>query len=471
MGNVIKLRNQIKKGLQLYSFEVSNLKTNCNPMFDANVKLIQELKEFVSIVASDSELLSYFRCSPKDFVRNRKLPFERLVLLIAKLCKKTLSVEIENFFTESGRDQSCSVSAFVQQRIKLKPMFFSFWNKFLCSTWYQLNKDEVKKWKGYRIVAADGSNATLVNNEALSKHFGGQRNQQSFFTVAKTFYYYDVLNELILLPKISPYRHGELNIVYDTVDKTEEDMLIIYDRNFSNYKLIALHLWQEKERKFIIRAKENIRLIEDFITRGKTSEIIRWPPTISAMEGLRKSGYLIDKNTVLKVRLVRVELDGCTEVLITNLWEEEGHPVSQFKELYFMRWGIETNISLQKNIMQLESFSGLGVAAVEQDFYATVFMANLHSVLIKDAQQTVESSVAKRKYPMKINKNKSFGKLKLNFVQLFLIREPKNILQILHDFFKKELIPIRKGRTFERVRKNPQSKSKYKTFTNFKPSY
>jgi len=440
-------------------------------MFDANVKLIRELKEFVSIISSDIELLAHFRCSPTDFVRNRKLPFERLVLLIAKLCKKTLSVEIENFFTELGDTQPCSVSAFVQQRIKLKPLFFCFWNKFLCSTWYQLNKDDVKRWKGMRVVAADGSNATLVNNAALSKHFGGQRNQQSFFTVAKTFYYYDVLNELILLPQINAYRYGELNMVYDMVDKTEEDMLIIYDRNFSNYKVIALHLWQEQERKFVIRAKDKLDIIKDFVDSGQASAIVQWPPTTSAMNGLKKSGYLITKNTRLKVRLVRVELDGCTEVLITNLWEEEGHPVNEFKELYFMRWGIETNISLQKNIMQLESFSGLTVAAVEQDFYATVFMANLHSVLIKDAQQTVEKTVVKRKYPMKINRNKSFGKLKLNFVHLFLTQEPKSILQILHDFFKKELIPIRKGRTFERVRKNPQSKSKYKTFTNFKPAY
>jgi len=358
-------------------------------------------RKFVSIVSADSELLSYFRCSPKDFIRSRKLPFEKLVLLIAKLCKKTLSVEIEDFFTNAGQSQSYSVSAFVQQRSKLKPLFFLFWNRFLCSTWQQLNKDAVKRWKGYRVVAADGSNVTLINNEGLSKHFGGQSNQQNFYTVAKTFYYYDVLNELILLPKISAYRYGELNMVYDMVAKTEEDMLLIYDRNFSNYKVLALHLWQEKERKFIIRAKDSLAVIKDFVDSGQVSAIVQWPPTVSAIEGLKKSGYLIDKNTVLKVRLVRVELKGCIEVLITNLWEEEGHPVSQFKELYFMRWGIETNISLQKNIMQLESFSGLSVAAVEQDFYATVFMANLHYILIKDAQQTVETSGTKRKYPMK----------------------------------------------------------------------
>lgn len=440
-------------------------------MFDVNVKLINELKAFVSTISSDSELLEHFRVCPKDFIRTRKLPFDRLVFLITKLCKKTLSVEIENFFEDCGYNGTCSVSAFVQQRLKLKPFFFSLWNNFLNSIWYDYNKDAVKKWHGYRIVAADGSNVTLVNTPALSSYFGGQSNQQRFFTVAKTFYYYDVLNELILLSRISPYRYGELRMAYDMIDKTEEDMLLIYDRNFSNYKLLALHLWQEKERKFIIRGKDTLSIIKEFAASGKTSIVVSWPPTDSGIEGLKKSGYLINHKTLLKVRLVRVELGEHIEVLITNLWEEEGHPASQFKELYFMRWGIETNISLQKNIMQLESFSGLGVAAVEQDFYATVFMSNLHSILIKDAQQTVETTFTTRKYPVKINKNKSFGKLKSYIVNLFLLNDPERILQILHDFFKKELIPIRKGRTFERIRKNPNSKSKYKTFTNFKPAY
>ena len=97
---------------------------------------------------------------------------------------------------------------------------------------------------------------------------------------------------------------------------------------------------------------------------------------------------------------------------MTNLWEEEGHQPEIFKDLYFMRWGVETNISIQKNIMQIESFSGLTVNAVLQDFYATVMIANLHAVLIKDAQKTIDKEDAKRKYPMKVNKNKSLGKLK-----------------------------------------------------------
>jgi hypothetical protein len=440
-------------------------------MFDANVKIITELKHFITIVVGNKKLLEKFCVSKKDFIRDRKLPFGKLVLLIGKLCKKTLSTELEKFFEETGSLVNCSVSAFTQQRAKLVPSFFYFWNLVLLGSYYRYYGNAVRRWKGYRIVAADGSTISLINTPSLSSYFGGQSNQSTNFVLAKTFYHYDVLNELILLPQISPFRYGELNMAYDCIDTIEEDMLMLYDRNFSNYKIVALHLWQEKERKFVIRARETQNIIKTFINSGEMSSIAYMHPTSEAIVGMKKKGFTITKKTVLKVRLVRVELPKSIEVLITNLWEEDGHPVEEFKDLYFMRWGIETNISVQKNIVQLESFSGLTVHAVLQDFFATVMMTNLHSILIKDAQQTIEDTLKHRKYPVKINKNKSFGKLKVNLVSLFLNNDVKTILQKLHAHFVKDVIPIRKGRSFKRIKVNIQSKSKFKTFSNFKPSY
>jgi DDE family transposase len=440
-------------------------------MFESNIKIISDLKSFLRDIATNRELLNYFCYSARDFIRARKLPFERLVLLITKLCKKTLSIELDTFFQELGTHIPCSVSAFTQQRIKLSPLFFHCWNMVLWRGYYLHYGCHVKRWNGYRIIAADGSSVSLVNTSCLSGHFGGQSNQQTNFVLAKTFYHYDVLNELIIIPQIQPYRYGEINMACDAINKTQEDMLIIYDRYFSNYKMVALHLFQEKERKFIIRAKETQNMIKAFIESGQLSALVNMQPTDCAIKGLKKSGYIITKNTLLKVRLVRVELGRSVEVLITNLWEEENHPPEQFKDLYFMRWGVETNISIQKNILQLESFSGLTVHAVLQDFYATVLMTNLQAILIKNAQQTIQQTTSHRKYPMKINKNKSFGKIKVNLVALFIRENTEDILQALHDYFVKVLVPIRKGRSFPRVRKNIKAKSKYRTFTNFKPSY
>lgn len=440
-------------------------------MFDVNVKIIEDLKNFIVLVANDRSILNSFCSSSKDFIRNRKLPFEKLVLFIARLCKKTLSIELESFFEQAGCSINCSVSAFTQQRIKLKPILFYFWNMLLWNSFYTYYGNAVKRWKGYRVVAADGSSISLINNEFLRRYFGGQSNQQTHFVLAKTFYHYDVLNELILEPQIQPYRYGELNMAYDAINKIQEDMLMLYDRNFSNYKMVALHLWQEKERKFIIRAKETQNMTKAFIASKQASAIVYMHPTPSAIEGMKKSGFIITKENLLEVRLVRVELPTSTEVLITNLWEHDGHPAEEFKDLYFMRWGVETNISLQKNILQLESFSGLTAHSVLQDFYATVMITNLHSILIKSAQQTIDNKITHRKYPVKVNKNKSFGKLKVNLMSLFTDNDIAPILRKLHDQFYKEVVPVRTGRSFERVRKNLQSKSRFKTFTNFKPAY
>jgi hypothetical protein len=54
---------------------------------------------------------------------------------------------------------------------------------------------------------------------------------------------------------------------------------------------------------------------------------------------LRQCGFIVTKNTPLKVRLVRVELKESVEVLITNLWQEEGYRNEELKEVYFLRWG------------------------------------------------------------------------------------------------------------------------------------
>ncbi|MEI6100699.1 MAG: IS4 family transposase [Eubacteriales bacterium] len=441
-------------------------------MFDVNLKIISELKSFLQFFISDNQLVNAFSFSDSDFIRTRKLPFNKVAILIAKLCKKTLSVELESFFNDIQSD-SCSVSAFSQQRSKLNPLFFDYWNQVLTSSFYYYGSQSVKRWNSFRIIAADGSNISLINNKALSEFFGGQRNQYSYFVQAKTFYHYDVLNELIVLSNIKPYKYGEMKMAHEAIKHLEEDMLTIYDRNFGNYKMIALHLWQERERKFVIRGNERYNWIKQFILSGETSSLVTIYPTIQMVKNMRESGFIVTDKTKLVVRLVRVELEKSVEVLITNLWEEEGYKSSEFKALYNMRWGVETNISIQKNILQLESFSGLTVTSVMQDFYATILITNLHSVIIKDAEQTIQERAkeSKRKYPVKVNKNKSFGKLKLQLVKLFTTQDPESILQLLHTYFIKEVVPIRKGRSFPRVRKNVSTKSKFKTYSNFKPAY
>ena len=144
-------------------------------MFEANLKIIEELKSFIEIVKNNPTLIEQIATTPNAFTRERKLTLDRLVLLIVRLCKKTLSVELEKFFEELDLEMPCSVSAFSQQRMKLAPEFFSIWKKVLTVCFYHYYGTDVKRWNGYRLIACDGSKISLVNTPLLQNYFGGQR--------------------------------------------------------------------------------------------------------------------------------------------------------------------------------------------------------------------------------------------------------------------------------------------------------
>jgi hypothetical protein len=374
----------------------------------------------------------------------------------------------------------CSVSAFSQQRSKLDCLFFQLWNEVLHRSFYYYGAGHIKRWMGYRIIAADGTAISLLSTKTLSGYFGGQSNPQGSFTGAKALLHYDVLNKLFIHAHFAPYRTGELTMAYPAIDKLQADTITIYDRNFCNYKMVALHRWAEEERRFVIRGKESHKFIAAFIKSGLQSQEVYMLPSPSAIKGLKKNGFTITGKTKLKVRLVRVDLlNGNIEVLLTNLWESEGYGSELFKDLYFMRWSIETGISVLKNLLELESFSGLTVQSVKQDFYATIFTANLASLVVRQAEEMpVEQKTGltkpalgrpiTRNWPMQINMNKATARFRQKIVDLFIAKQPNEILESLSGYFRKHLLPIRNNRSFPRKRKNRQSFCKHRTFSNYK---
>src|SRR5436190_1848103 len=143
-------------------------------MQEANLKIISELKAFLFSVSTNNDFLKYFKTTPIAFTRRRKLPFDAIVLLIVQLCKKSLRIELEDFFESFQVGKKCSVAAFSLQRMKLDPVFFSCWNTVLYTSFYKSYGKNVKRWKGYRVLGADGSNIALIKNPELEAYFGGQ---------------------------------------------------------------------------------------------------------------------------------------------------------------------------------------------------------------------------------------------------------------------------------------------------------
>ena len=146
-------------------------------MVDANVKIIEELKSFLNTVIEDPEIRELFTTNPKDFIRDRKLPLKKIIGILINLPKRSLSIELQSFFEALNQESlCCTKGAFSLQRAKLKPILFKVWNNFLVKSFYRFYGDNVKRWEGFRLLAVDSSNFSVVNKPKVVEYFGSADN-------------------------------------------------------------------------------------------------------------------------------------------------------------------------------------------------------------------------------------------------------------------------------------------------------
>jgi len=439
-------------------------------MREANLEIIKKLKEFLVQVKEDPSLRHHFT-SREAFTKNRKLPLERMVYLIISLLKRSLSIELEDFFQSYYPGQACaSKAALSKQRQKLDYSFFTLWNSVLVKSFYECYHQDVKRWKGFRLMAIDGSTAYLINKPELIAHFGVQSNQSTSIAMGQIMELHDILNDLTVCSAMYPIDVSEQQVAYQWIPYLESDTLTIYDRGYPSFSALYLHLEQEQPLHFVMRCRTNFnKEVIAFMSSVNTSQVVTFKATDVAIEELKKHGYTLTKASTIVVRLIKVKLgDGSTETLITSLLDEIEYPESLFSDLYFKRWGIETSYSIRKNNLQMEVFSGYKVNTVLQDFYAGIFVGNLQNILSKPAQSSVTKKTRGRKYHYKINKNVALGLLKRHLIRIFIEMDPEQIIIELESLFERYTEPIRPSRSYPREVKGKRAKGKYQTLTNYK---
>ena len=90
-------------------------------MRELNVQIISALTKFLEAAVENKA--AYCK-RPQDFTRKRGLSFVLVVLLILNMLKRSLAVELEDFFDRIGRaDEVVGKSAFSMARQKLNSVF------------------------------------------------------------------------------------------------------------------------------------------------------------------------------------------------------------------------------------------------------------------------------------------------------------------------------------------------------------
>lgn len=438
-------------------------------MVGANVGIINDLRMFLEQVMHNTVERKRYTFSGDDFSRKRSLPFHRLVLFILNLPKRSLSIEIGLFFSYLDRE-SCTKSAFCQQRRKLKALFFQSWNSVLIRSFYHHYKEKARRWQGFILLALDGSVLSLPNTEELRSFYGNaSSNKGEHGAVARSGILYDVLNGLVIAGKLHSYLTSERSITLELLKQAPKNSLLTLDRGYPSFWLFYL-LLQMEGHKFVMRLHIDFNnTVRAFMRSAAQDSIVSFHPHHDAVKQMQEMGLEVIKGTSINLRLVKIPLStGETEVLATNLFQSETYSIADLKEVYALRWGIEIFYGTAKNQLQIECFSGIKQICIEQDYYANLLVYNLQSIIEKQCEPKLEKVNQQRVLNYKINKNISWASLKNRLVLLFLTNDCSKILLELQLLFQQHLEPVRPNRKFPRIRKAIHGNGKYQTLTNYK---
>lgn len=418
------------------------------PRFKTCSKIIEKIKNRLT----SRDFMESNRVSNTDFTRRRKLPFFSLVCFMINSIKQTLQKELTQFMKLTS-SLNISKSAFCQQRIKLKPEAFVELNNVLVQEFYTDNA--VQDWNGFRLLSIDSSTLELPKSQELMGYFGCH-SQEDKVPMARISTYYDLLNNTIIDGEIATYKTDEYSLALKHMGKAKKDDLIIFDRGFG--AIWFFYYMVIRGINFVVRLQQNfISEVDLFWVSDEDSKIIE----INSLH--RKSLKRLEEKGIIfkpfKLRLVKVILDnGDVEVLAASLFDEEKFPTDIFKKLYFKRWGIEVSYDHLKNHIEVGNFTGYSTLVVKQDFYSSIFIANLQAIIIRDAQREMEMNKNETKYEYKINRNLSLGYMKDRIIKIMTSNNPRYIEE-LKKLFQIEPIPVRKDRTFPR--KEERKRKKY----------
>lgn len=388
--------------------------------------------------------------SPGGFTRDRKLNFNDLVAFLMKPLTKSTQRELDDFYQKiSNSDfqiREITKGAFTQSRAKLDPRLFIDLSATVLNTFY--SKAPYYTFDQYRLLAIDGSTMVLPKHSTTVDYFGMHKfgpKADAQKCMGRVSLLYDVLNCTTLDTQLQGYSSSEAALCHHHITHMKKGDLVLFDRYYASYEL--MHTLLNKEVEFVFRMKNTFTEVKKFISENVTSKIVTF----------KYKGHSFE------VKLVKIALEnGDDEILCTSL-RDERFDLTDFKELYHSRWGIETHYNVLKNWLELENFSGKTLTAIEQDLYSKIFIKNLCATLAHPIDQKIDQEIKEGKKKYATNKVFALAQTVQLIVPLFVKKKVDKSIEVFDAIVSKTKEMVRENRSFER-----KKGSKLKFSTSYK---
>ena len=223
---------------------------------------------------------------------------------------------------------------------------------------------------GLRVVAIDGSNFELPDEDDNVLHFGrpGSRTGVSGYPQAQCAVLVECATHAILGAHLGPYRAGEWEICKPLLSRLAPGMLCLADRGFNGYE----H-WRQAVAtgaQMLWRCAINRQLpVRRMLTDGSYISAI-YPPAKGRREAAAQA---------IEVRVIEYALPGLADAqpryrLLSTLLDAHAAPALELAALYHERWQVEavfdelkTHLHQRRRVLRSKT-----AELVRQEFYGWV---------------------------------------------------------------------------------------------------
>ncbi len=229
------------------------------------------------------------------FTRQRKVGFVGVVSIILNMVRKTTQVELNEYLERihpNGETMMYTKQSFAEARQNLRPEAFTLLNQEFVQGYYMIG--DYALYRGFRLLAVDGSVIELPNTPALREKYGASENQAEHGTLARarSSALYDILNGLVIHTILGRYDRAERDMAKEhliaLLELTSPDIpnLVLFDRGYPSADLI---LWLKAHHlRFVMRVAKGFYTEIDAVT--EPDAVVTIPITKDRARHLKEQG-------------------------------------------------------------------------------------------------------------------------------------------------------------------------------------
>ena len=365
--------------------------------------------------------------------------------MILNLFKESVEYNL-SFLLPTLGVRPVSGAAFSLARYKIKLSFFIDLNRMLVD--FRQKKEE--QWKGFHLLAGDGSTVSLPPSKQIKEHFGiySEKGGEIKSCMARIFMLYGIRSNMIVSSEISGMQISEKVMLKNCLLTLEpSNHLILLDRGFGYFNICRALISHNKA--FCVRLSTSQSLFSKAVLANPLNDFVtQWEPS----EAEKRTSTELGDCRPIRVRVSKIRLKtGEIELLVSSLFDMKEIRLSDMAELYGFRWGVEEAFKKLKPKMKLEQFGSRKPEGIFQEFHAHVFMMNIISLLGAQAQNEITEKNKVRKLEYKYNWQNAFRIIRKEIVQIFGLGNWDVVFAKIVEYIKASVIPIRPGRNFKRI--------------------